>query len=259
MKISLLSNRFAFIDGTELKKIDLAEKYLADKFHINAEKATESERNKKPLRSDIINFILGNFDKETCYLEIGVRHPHQNFDLIKADEKYSVDPGYESDINNVDFKLTSDDFFSNLRKGQFLNPDIKFDVIFIDGSHLADQVKMDINNSLDFLSDDGLIVMHDCNPPTEFHASENYDYRLSPSLDYWNGTTWKAFFDARKRSDIYSCCIDTDWGIGVISRKINLGKPTAVKNDFYEYHIFAEKRKESLNLISFEGFKSKFN
>lgn len=256
MKINLLRNRFIIIDGTELKKIALADRYLADQFHINTEKATETERNKKPWRSDIINYILTNFKKETCYLEIGVRHPHQNFDLILADKKYSVDPGYESEINNVDFKMTSDEFFINLKQGQILSSDIKFDVIFIDGSHLADQVQKDITNSLDFLSNDGFIVMHDCNPPTEFHASENYQYRLSPALDYWNGTTWKAFFEARKRKDIFSCCIDTDWGIGVISKKIKLGIPTDVENNFYEYYILDGNRKDSLNLISFEKFKT---
>lgn len=256
MKINLLTKRFTLIDGKELAKIHLAERYLTDESHINAEKATQTERNKKPLRSDIINFILSKFKKETCYLEIGVRHPHQNFDLIKTEKKYSVDPGYESDVNNVDFKMTSDEFFTNLRQGNVLKKDIKFDVIFVDGSHLANQVEKDINNSLDFLCEDGLIVMHDCNPPTEFHASENYLYRLSPSGDYWNGTTWKAFFKTRKRTDIFSCCIDTDWGVGVISKKIKLGEPTVVQNDFFEYYILNENRQSSLNLLSFETFKN---
>ena len=41
-------------------------------------------------------------------------------------------------------------FFTNLKGGKILNPKIKFDVIFIDGLHLAEQVERDIENSLDF-------------------------------------------------------------------------------------------------------------
>ncbi len=254
MKIQLIKNDQVVLHESELKKIALADEYLTNKFHADTEQLTHVEINKTPLRSDIINFILQKFTKKTNYLEIGVRHTHENFDLIKASNKYSVDPGYESEINNVDFKMTSDEFFDGLRKGNFLNPEIKFDAIFIDGSHLADQVEKDINNSLEFLEEDGFIIMHDCNPPTEFHATENYYYRLSPSQGFWNGTTWKAFFKTRKRTDLYSCCIDTDWGVGIISKKVNLGPATTVLNEFFEYQVLAENRKESLNLITFEEF-----
>lgn len=258
MKIQLIKNDQVVLHKSELKKIALADEYLTNKFHADTEYLTNVEINKTPLRSDIINFILQTFTKKTNYLEIGVRHTHENFDLIQASNKYSVDPGYESEVNNVDFKMTSDEFFDGLRKGNFLNPEIKFNAIFIDGSHLADQVEKDINNSLEFLEEDGYIIMHDCNPPTEFHASENYYYRLSPSAGYWNGTTWKAFFNARKREDIFSCCVDTDWGIGVISKTKNLGKPSTVENKFFEFHIFSEHRKDSLNLISFAELKDLF-
>ncbi|MCZ2085197.1 MAG: class I SAM-dependent methyltransferase [Flavobacteriales bacterium] len=258
MKIQLVKGNQVVINKSDLKKISLAEEYLNNEYHINADVLTKSEINKKPLRSDIINFILEYLNRETCYLEIGVRHRHENFDLIQSKIKFSVDPGYESEVNNVDFKMTSDEFFSGLREGNLLNPELKFDVIFIDGSHLANQVQKDIDNALEFLKDDGFIVMHDCNPPTEFHASENYYYRLSPSGVYWNGTTWKAFFNARKRKDIFSCCVDTDWGIGVISKIKEFGTSTNVKNDFFEFYIFKENRKESLNLISIDKFKSFF-
>lgn len=258
MKIQILKENQVVISNNELKKISLAEEYLNNKYHLECEEISAMEVLKRPLRSDIINFILGKFNRETNYLEIGVRHSYENFDLIHSKNKFSVDPGYESEINNVDFKMTSDEFFAELRDGTLLNPKLKFDVIFIDGSHLANQVEKDIQNALDFISDDGYIVMHDCNPPTEFHASENYYYRLSPSGGYWNGTTWKSFFNTRKRKDIFSCCIDTDWGIGVISKIKEFGTSTNVKNDFFEFYIFKENRKESLNLISIDKFKSFF-
>lgn len=258
MKIKFLKNKFAIISSDYLNKINLAEKYLNDEFHIKTSKLTQLEIAKRPLRSEIINFLISKTNHSSKYLEIGVRNKQDNFDLINSKEKYSVDPGYESEINDVDFKMTSDDFFSSVDKGIILDKDIKFDIIFIDGSHLAEQVEKDIENSLRYLAENGFIVMHDCNPPTEFHSSENYYYRLSPSGGYWNGTTWKAFVKNRKRNDIYSCCIDSDWGVGIISKSKKLGNPNTIKNDFYEYNIFEKNRVESLNLISYDEFRNLF-
>ncbi len=136
-----------------------------------------------------------------------------------------------------------------------LNKDIRFDVVFIDGLHLADQVERDIENALEYITEDGFVVLHDCNPPSEFHASESHAYKLSPAYGYWNGTTWKAFFKYRQKNDYYSCCVDTDWGIGIISKKTNLGRPSTVSNPFYEFNVLDKSRKESLNLVSFDELK----
>ena len=66
---------------------------------------------------------------------------------------------------------------------------------------------------------------------------------------------WKAFYKKRLNKNIYSCCIDTDWGIGVISKTINLGPTAELSNHFFEFKKFEENRYENLNLISFEDFK----
>lgn len=255
MKIKLLKEDEIVISSSDYKKIEIGERYLTDKFHKEVGDLTHKETEKKPYRYDVINFLLESLGRDTNYLEIGVRNPEDNFKKINSTIKYSVDPGFENAENNVDFKVTSDVFFEKLSAGDFLDSQIRFDVIFIDGLHLAEQVERDIVNSLAFLKEDGYIVMHDCNPPSEFHASENYSYRLSPSSGYWNGTTWKAFFKARKRNDISCCCIDSDWGIGVISKSNKLGSSSTVSNDYYEYHVMEATRKESLNLVSFDEFK----
>ena len=62
-----------------------------------------------------------------------------------------------------------------------LSRDVKFDLIFIDGLHLANQVQKDIENSLKFIKDEGFIVLHDCNPPSEYHQREDYSYVNSPA------------------------------------------------------------------------------
>ena len=40
-----------------------------------------------------------------------------------------------------------------------------------------------------------------------------------------------------------------------ISKKIKLGEPSKISNEYYEFNVFEKNRKESLNLISFEDFK----
>lgn len=214
------------------------------------------EMKKSPKRYDIINYLLASLNRNCSYLEIGVRNPADCFDKIVASCKYSVDPGVEFEENPVDFKLTSDSFFELLREGRLsISSDIEFDVIFIDGLHLAEQVDRDIKNALDFLKDDGFLVLHDCNPPVYWAARENYNYHSSPAFGAWNGTTWKAFLKARYQGGISACTIDTDWGVGVISKSLELVSPPATKNEFYEYSVLEANRKDQLGLVGFEEFK----
>lgn len=235
-----------------LKTYRLGKRIQNDFFHKQGEELIQLEYSKKITRTEVINFLLGLKNHNTNYLEIGVRFPEENFDKIKSKVKYGVDPGYENEINPVDFKLTSDDFFEQIKLGKILNTNLRFDVIFLDGLHLANQVEKDINNALEFLKSDGFIVLHDCNPPTIFHTIEHHNYKLSPAKGLWNGTTWKAFVKLRQNPKLFSCCIDSDWGIGVVSKSINLGEPTTVKNPYFEFYVFDKNRKESLNLINFE-------
>jgi SAM-dependent methyltransferase len=228
-----------------------------DATHLKVQQLSNEERGKRTARSEVINFLLAQFSRPTTYLEIGVRDPGKNFDKIVAGKKYSVDPGIEFESNPVDFPFTSDAFFTKLERGEVLDASTRFDVIFIDGLHLAEQVDRDVRNALRFLKDDGFIVMHDCNPPSEWHARESHNYRLSPAGNFWNGSTWKAFVKWRCNSSIYSCCIDTDWGVGILSKKWNVGEPLKEPNEFYEFSRFEQHRAEELNLIAFDAFKKK--
>ena len=230
-------------------------KLLNNQYYLDAQKKTTLERSKTPKRTDIVNYLLSLLKRDTLYMEIGVRNPDDNFTHIKANTKYSVDPGLEFKQNPVDFKLTSDEFFAQLREGKILPNIGKFDVIFIDGLHLAEQVERDIKNALDFIADDGFIVLHDCNPPTAWHGREKYHFHLTPALDYWNGTTWKGFMKARFNASVNSCCIDTDWGVGILSKTQTIGSSIEPTNLYYEYDIFDKNRKEHLNLMSFDELK----
>lgn len=230
---------------------------INDKFYIFGQNKTKEEHLKKPNRTEVLNYLISILDRDTNYLEIGVRNPDHNFNKIKSNKKFSVDPGLEYKSNPVDFKLTSDDFFKGLSSGKLLSKSFKFDVIFIDGLHLAPQVDRDIENALDFLTEDGFIVLHDCNPPTEWHARETYNFHHTPAGGFWNGTTWKAFLKWRFQSHIQSCCIDTDFGVGILTKKWSIGNAIDSENPFYEFSNLQANRERQLNLISFDVLKKK--
>lgn len=224
---------------------------------IEAMKTKRLEASKSPSRTTIINYLLSLSKEDTNYLEIGVRNPEHNFNHIKASFKYSVDPGVEYRKNPAVFKMTSDDFFKKLSANEILSDKIRFDVIFIDGLHLAPQVDRDIKNAVEYIKGDGFIVLHDCNPPTEWHARESFDFIYTPAKRSWNGTTWKAFLKWRFNPSLNSCCIDSDWGIGILSKNIRIGNPTESANPFFEYSELDNNRKALLNLIDFETLKKR--
>lgn len=230
----------------------LGQSIINDSEFKRAKSLSKAEVQKENKRYEIINFLAEKINAQN-YLEIGVRNPEDNFNLINIKEKYSIDPGLEFKTNPVDFKMTSDEFFLQLGENKLSFPaDKKFDIIFIDGLHLADQVEKDIFNSAKHLADEGFIVLHDCNPPTEYHARERFEFKFSPGGIMWNGTTWKAFL--KSRTQFYSCCINCDWGVGILRKKempcFNILPSN--ENMFFEYSKMDQNRNQQLNLIGFK-------
>ena len=179
-------------------------------------------------------------------MEIGVRDL-RNFNAIKCKKKIGIDPK-PLKINKQIHIKTSDIFFSELNK------DIKFDIIFIDGLHLESQVDKDIDSSLKHLQKNGVIVLHDCNPPTKFHQRENYE--VGGKFPEWNGTTWRSFVKYRiNNENITMCVVDCDWGVGIIKK----GKQNKLKfKKNFSYRDFEQNRISALNLISVDDFLIKY-
>lgn len=194
-------------------------------------------------RTSIINHLVSKFNFKT-YLEIGVRRG-DNFKKINIESKIGVDP---DSLYNSEFiiKETSDNFFQKNKS--------KFDIIFIDGLHLEFQVDKDITNALNALNTNGYVIMHDCNPPSEFHQRENYE--IDGKFPAWNGTVWKSFVKLHMSSDnLRMYCVDCDWGIGIIKK----GKSKKLKNkQQINYENLEKNRKELLNLISVKEFLNIF-
>ena len=162
-------------------------------------------------RIELINHYLSKKDFKK-YLEIGVYKGH-SYDGVKAAIKDSVDPDEKTPAT---YHLTSDDFFENIAP----NLDYKYDVIFIDGLHHTEQVDKDIQNSLKYLEDDGVIILHDCNPINEMRQRVPADFDIWEHG--WNGDVWKSVVKFRKNNSYLKYkifVIDADEGLGVIKNE----------------------------------------
>jgi len=193
-------------------------------------------------RTDIINNFIQKFGYNS-YLEIGTQNPNGNFNHINIKNKHSVEPFPPQGlgVNDYSFVGTSDQYFD------FISPDTKFDIVFIDGLHQYDQVLIDIQNSLDHLSDNGTIVCHDCLPNTE-----TMQERENPGGE-WTGDTWKAIAELRvERIDLDIKVVDTDYGCGIIRRGTNI--PYITNENYKTYTFFNSNKQELMNVISKEQF-----
>lgn len=203
-------------------------------------------------RYDVINFLSKQYyDNDCSYLEVGVANPKYCFDLIQCNKKTSVDPNQESPFSKIDYLMTSDSFFNNLENGntEFV-PDFKWDIIFIDGLHLAEQVYKDIQNAVKHCR--GFVILHDCAPTNFYNAHSDYEY-FQNNMHEWNGTTWKAFYKYRTETNLKTYTIYTDYGLGVI--EINqTGTPIELENTWFEFGKLKQNMKHDLNLVSVDEF-----
>jgi hypothetical protein len=176
-------------------------------------------------------------------LEIGV-YLGSVFKNVDLEIKDGVDPAYD-----CNYKMTSDKFFEQLPE------DKKYDLIFIDGMHEHKQVLRDISNSLNHLSLNGTIALHDCNPPTKWHQRDPSEF---DGTGKFNGTVWKAFVEYRyNRKDLAMFVVDCDWGVGIIRTYGKNKFPNAVFNandNITDYEWLSNNRKRALNLIETSEF-----
>ena len=172
-------------------------------------------------------------------MEIGCQS-NTLFDSVASNYKTGVDPA-----SGGTHRRTSDEFFAN-------NKEI-FNVIFIDGLHIYDQVKRDIINSSKCLNENGFILVHDCLPRSlSAQAVPRHRYN-------WNGDVWKAIVDLRREPDleIFTCIADE--GISIIQNKKNSNTLIIDKEiSDLKFRDFYYNYKEYMRPISFSEFKDKY-
>lgn len=207
-------------------------------------------------RYDIINALIKKNNYKT-YLEIGVRD-NECFNKINIEDKKGCDPlddkflaefaKAKSSSDNkwhpsqmdVAFRMTSDNYFKKYNN--------KYDIIFIDGLHLNEQVYRDLNNSINCLNEGGTILMHDCLPLEEDHQ------KVPAVTSYWNGDVWKAFVRVRnERKDVEMSVIDTDTGVGMITFD-KKKKPAISGKITLDWDNFSKNKVKWMNVKSTEEF-----
>ena len=210
-------------------------------YNVFVERFTKKINFKFPInfyRWDMIKFLQSKKEFKN-YLEIGCDQD-QLFSRINIENKIGVDP-----VSGGNVRKNSDDFF--------LENKVKFDLVFIDGLHIYEQVKKDIINSLKCLNENGIILVHDCMPDSlSKQAVPRYKMK-------WNGDVWKAIVDLRQREDLDIFTCEIDQGIGIITKRKNssilkLNKPAKnlkFKDYYYNY-------KEYLRIIKLTDFKKIF-
>lgn len=165
------------------------------------------------------------------YLEIGVSRGTA-FRRIAAEEKIAVDPAFKLSTRarrRAEAKASATHYFETTSNAFFENaaPFLKqrrIDVALIDGLHTYRQVLVDVENTLRYLRDDGVIFLHDCNPTRASVAcpADSYaDFRAQNrwwEID-WSGDVWKAIVYLRStRQDLRIAVLNCDWGVGIVRK-----------------------------------------
>ncbi|MGC4020676.1 MAG: class I SAM-dependent methyltransferase [Cyclobacteriaceae bacterium] len=195
------------------------------------------------------------------YIEIGVFNGNVFF-KIKSGFKVAVDPDFRFDwlrkcgkaivnpynLMNHYFEKTSDDFFANDASTLLLNR--KIDIALIDGMHEYAYALRDVENVLKYLNDDGIILLHDCNPMTPDAAISAAEWRLNGSKGVWNGDVWKTILNIRSlRSDLTAFVLDCDHGLGIVVKRPSVTLPFSFENiDDFTFEDFRANRNHWLNL-----------
>ena len=156
-------------------------------------------------RYELINHFIerGGYG---AYLEIGIS-TGRLIERVRCERRVGVDPHPKVEPRGWTLHRTTSDAF-------FLRNRERFDIVFIDGLHLAEQVLRDIAASLRALEPGGVILLHDCSPRSA--AAQLREGRPERG-ETWNGDVWKAIVCAREMwSDLFCRVIDADEGIGII-------------------------------------------
>jgi hypothetical protein len=150
-------------------------------------------------RRAVVNLLLAA-NPNGDYLEIGCAD-NALFDAVMARRKVGVDPR-----KGGTHRMTSDDFFAAARQ-RGAEAD-RFDVVFIDGLHLYEQVRRDLDGALSVLKPGGWIAFHDMLPRDwlEEHVPQ---IRTSG----WTGDGWKVAFELLASTDMAFRLLAIDHGV----------------------------------------------
>ena len=229
-------------------------------------------------RIEVLNAIIKKKNVAN-YLEIGVNRGKCLFNIVGPKNRFAVDPFFNfnlwkklkagiknsANFKNQYFEVTSDDFFAN---NQSLLSENKLDLTFIDGLHTYKQSLQDTLNTLKYLDENGIIVLHDCNPLDELaaypaHSIDEARKDLQNHKDWkniWNGDVWKTIVYIRKNHpELSAFVLNTDHGLGFVYKKQQGKLPEIFSSittiDDLDYTFFDKHRNELIDLKPISYFQ----
>lgn len=241
-------------------------KSLPGKIQRKIQKKFFFDERKMDKKSELINWFGSKYNYSS-YLEIstystGNYFNEVNKNIFKVRECLNYYPMEDSLMiikNNTiraDHKFKLSNYQSRLLEIKEKNN--LFDVILVDSFHTYDQSSKDIKTALELVSANGVIIVHDCNPPEEEITGNLW------VAGSWAGQTYESFIHFRKEySHLESCVVDIDFGCGIIRcnhppfNALNLREETDVA-DITKWDYFSEHRHELLNIITIEEFISHY-
>ena len=114
----------------------------------------------------------------------------------------------------------------------------------------------DVENTLRYLRDDGVIILHDCNPVFEHigRPAENYDDFRAHVRWWewlWSGDVWKAIVHLRStHDDLRVAVLDCDFGVGIVRKGVPDSRLSYSEEQIeaLDYADLAADRERLLNL-----------
>jgi hypothetical protein len=170
----------------------------------------------------------------------------------------------------VDFPSQTDDISAPL--ADIRQRGLTFDLVFLDAHHNYPCASRDLAAAYSLLTPNGVMVLHDCNPPRREVAAPE---AVGPE---WCGVTYKTFIDfCLGNPSIDYFTFDADYGCGVIIKPRNpdralqnivrarreknlLSRWSEATKDFDEaYTLFDANREALLHLVDFGGLRARLS
>jgi hypothetical protein len=206
----------------------------------------------------------------TSYLEICTPTTGFTYELIDREQltrtvrlMYRCPPEF-SDGAALDLRTPAESaealYASLMRAGE------RFDLVFVDPWHTYASSLRDLVFALQLVKDDGVVMVHDCNPPHAACARPEFQ------PGEWCGVTFGAFLDVvlfARRLSYFT--VDADYGCGVISKNERLKQRFAFRHEnshaaswqplglTEKYALLESARSELLHLISPDEFRQRLS
>jgi len=151
--------------------------------------------------------------KPEVYLEIGV-HRGSSLRLVQPPTRcLAIDPfpkplRHPLGVPVEMYRMTSNEFFE-----KHPTPDLSVRLAFLDGLHLFEQVLLDLLNLEPHLTDESVVLVHDCLPLNSATASRKRE------TGFWSGDVWKLIPCLQRfRPDLMTAIVVTaPTGLGIIT------------------------------------------